>query len=73
MRCLNRKLQSPKLEQSRSYPTKRSITYHDALRPYIVWGAWLGRYIFQVRVQFSAIRSVNELCVQQDMIKSVDY
>ena len=27
----------PKLEKCRSYPTKRSINYNDALQFYIVW------------------------------------
>ena len=39
MHCLNLKLQGPKLQKGRSYRTKRSINYNDALRPYTVWGA----------------------------------
>ena len=42
LRCLNLKLQGPKLEKCRSYRTKRSINYKGALRPYIVWGALCG-------------------------------
>ena len=42
MRCLNLKLQSPKLKKCRSYRTKRSLNSNNALRPNIVWGALCG-------------------------------
>ena len=36
----------PQLEQCRSYRTKRSINYNDALRPYIVWGGGAASVVY---------------------------